>query len=89
MKTLTAMQARRSLGAWLNRAVRGEDIGIIDSGSGKVVALRPVEVYSDDYALIEYGLTGREMKRVVRNLNKLAKREKTIPWDGTVQGLRG
>jgi hypothetical protein len=29
-----------------------------------------VEVYSEDYPLIEYGLTEKALKRAVRNLNK-------------------
>jgi len=39
--------------------VRGDDIGFVIDG--KVIALRPVEVYSSDYALQEYGLSEREM----------------------------
>ena len=86
---MTATQARQRLGAILSRVLQGEDIGIVHSGSGKIIALRPVEVYSEDYALIEYGLTGKELKRAVHNINKQAKRGKTKRWDGTVQSLRG
>lgn len=89
MKTLTITKARQNLGEWVSRAVKGEDIGIIDSGSGKIIALRPVKVYSEDYAFTEYGLTEPEMKRAVRKLNKIAKHEKTTQWDGTAKGLRG
>src|SRR5882672_11056047 len=70
MKTMTATQARQRLGTILSRVLQGEDIGIVHSGSGKIVALRPVEVYSEDYALTEYGLTAREMKRAERNILK-------------------
>lgn len=85
---MTATQARQRLGAILSRVLDGEDIGIVHSGSGKIVALRPVEVYSEDYALIEYGLAENELKRAVCKINKQAKREKTTVWDGTAKGLR-
>ena len=86
---MTATQARQNLGTILGRVLQGEDIGIVHSGSGKIIALRPVEVYSEDYALIEYGLTANEMKRAARNIRKRAKHEKTTLWDGTVKSLRG
>ncbi len=89
MKTMTVTQACRNLGKILSRVIQGEDIGIIHSGSGKIIALRPVEVYSEDYALVEYGLTDKELKRAVRNIIKTAKQEKTRRWDGTAKGLRG
>ena len=89
MKTITATQARQSLGAILSRVLQGEDIGIVHSGSGKIIALRPVEVYSEDFALMEYGLTDNELNRAVRNIGKQANREKNKRWDGTPQGLRG
>ena len=85
---MTATQARQSLGAILHRALEGEDIGIIHSGTGRIVALRPVEVYSEDYALIEYDLSEKELKRAVRNINKKARHEKTTGWDGTAKSLR-
>jgi hypothetical protein len=59
MKTLTIKEGRGRLGYWLKQAMRGDDIGFVLDG--KVVALRPVEVYSSDYALQEYGLSEREM----------------------------
>jgi len=89
MKTMTATQARQRLGAILSRVLDGEDIGIVHSGSGKIIALRPAEVYSEDYALMEYGLTNKQLKRAVRNINKRAKNEKATRWDGTVRSLRG
>ena len=89
MKTMTATQARQSLGAVLARVLKGEDIGIIHSGSGRIIALRPVEVYSEDYALMEYGLSEKELNRAVRNITKRAKQEKTGRWDGSVESLRG
>jgi len=89
VETVTATQARQRLGAILSRVPQGEDIGIVHSGSGKIVALRPTEVYSEDYSLMEYGLSERELKRAVRNINKQAKHERATRWDGTVKGLRG
>ena len=86
---MTATQARQSLGTVLSRVLQGEDIGIVHSGSGKIIALRPVEVYSEDYALMEYGLTENELKRAVHHINKQARRKKTKRWDGTTQSLRG
>jgi len=88
MKTLTVTKARQNLGQWLSRAVKGEDIGIIDSGSGRIIALRPVEVYSEDYALTEYGLTKDEMKRFEDKALKKLKGEKFKRWDGTAKDLR-
>jgi antitoxin (DNA-binding transcriptional repressor) of toxin-antitoxin stability system len=61
MKTLTVTEARQKLGSWLTRALKGEDVGVL--WEGQVVALRPVKVYSEDYALIEYGLTADEVDR--------------------------
>jgi len=73
---MTATQARQRLGTILSRVLQGEDIGIVHSGSGKIIALRPVEVYSDDYALVEYGLTEQQMKRIERNLISQIKKER-------------
>src|SRR5258708_12686572 len=89
MRAMTATQARQSLGTILSRGLQGEDIGIVHSGSGKIIALRPVEVYSEAYALIEYGTTRRELKRAVRNINKAAAHEKTTRWDGTAKSPAG
>jgi len=76
MKTMTATQARQSLGTILSRVLQGEDIGIVHSGSGKIIALRPVEIYSEDYALMEYGLTAGEMKRVENKILSEIKKER-------------
>ena len=89
MQTVTASHARQNLSVILSRVLRGEDIGIVHSGSGRIVALRPVEVYSADYALIEYGLTSGGLKRAERNILRNLKREKARRWDGTARGLRG
>ena len=73
---MTATQARQKLGTILSRVLEGEDIGIIHSGSGKIIALRPVEVYSEDYALMEYGLTQEEMKRAEKRILSEVKKER-------------
>ena len=52
MTTLSPTRARANLTSLLKRAANGEDIGILHGD--KVIALRPVNVYSDDYALREY-----------------------------------
>ncbi len=52
----------------MKRALAGEDIGIVYSATGQIVALRPVEVYSDDYAFREYGFTEKQMERLEKNL---------------------
>src|SRR6478752_7105799 len=88
MKTMTATQARQKLGTVLSRVLNGEDIGIVHSGSGKIIALRPVEVYSEDYTLMEYGITPFEMKGIERKLLKKAKHEKAGVWNGTAESLR-
>lgn len=61
MKTLSVTEGRQNLGAWLRRALDGEDVGILVDG--RIVALRPVEVYSNDYALHEYGITESQAER--------------------------
>jgi len=66
MKTLTITEGRGRLGYWLKRAVQGEDVGFVFEG--KVVALRPVGVVSDDYALREYGLTPAEMEKAEKKI---------------------
>jgi antitoxin (DNA-binding transcriptional repressor) of toxin-antitoxin stability system len=71
MKTLTITEGRRRLGFWLKRAVAGEDVGFLFEG--KVVALRPVEVYSQDYALQEYGLTAAEISKAEKRISTALK----------------
>ena len=85
---MTATRARQNLGTILSRVLQGEDIGIVHSGTGKIIALRPVEVYSEDSALIEYGITEKELKGAITNINKAARHEKTTRWDGTAKSLR-
>ena len=84
MKTLTITEGRGRLGYWLRKAVQGEDIGFVIDG--KVVALRPVEILSADYALQEYGLTDREMasveKRIATDLKSSRVRGEVTPFTG-------
>ncbi len=61
MKTLSITEGRQNLGAWLKRALRGEDVGFLVDG--RVVALRPVTVHSEDYALHEYGVDAKRAER--------------------------
>ena len=84
MKTLTITEGRGRLGYWLKKAVQGEDIGFVIDG--KVVALRPVEIHSADYALQEYGLTDREMavaeKRIVADIKSARTRGEVTQFTG-------
>jgi hypothetical protein len=66
MKTLTVTEGRGRLGYWLKKATEGEDVGFVFEG--KIVALRPVEVSSNDYALQEYGLSPAEMARAGKRI---------------------
>ena len=68
MKTMTVTAARQNLGAWLKKALKGEDIGVMIDG--EIVAFRPVKVYSEDYAQIEYGVTGEELDQFAQRVNK-------------------
>ena len=67
MKTLTITEGRGRLGYWLKKATQGEDVGFVFEG--QIVALRPVGVISDDYALREYGLTSAEMERAEKKIS--------------------
>jgi hypothetical protein len=66
MKTLTITEGRGRLGYWLKKAAGGDDVGFVFGG--KIIALRPVEVSSNDYALQEYGLTPAEMVRAEKRI---------------------
>ena len=85
MKTLTATEARQNLGTWLSRALKGEDIGIVCEG--KIIALRPVNIYSEDYALIEYGLSADELRRAEKNIVRKLRHEKAQIWTGSAKEL--
>jgi hypothetical protein len=68
MKTLTVTAARQNLGAWLKKTLQGEDIGVMIDGS--IVAFRPVNVYAEDYAALEYGVTPKALDEFVQKTNK-------------------
>jgi hypothetical protein len=90
MKTLTITEGRGRLGYWLKKATQGEDIGFMFEG--KIVALRPVEVVSTDYALQEYGLTPKEMEaaetRIHAELKTARARGELTPFTGDNDDLR-
>jgi len=75
MKTMTVTHARKKLGALLTRVLKGEDIGIVHSGTGNIVVLRPASIYSDDYALMEYGLTQKELDKSFKKVSAEIERE--------------
>jgi antitoxin (DNA-binding transcriptional repressor) of toxin-antitoxin stability system len=84
MKTLSPTKARSNLSALLKRAANGEDIGILHGDY--VIALRPVTVHSDDYALQEYGVTGNQLDRFVKRMNlRIAQNRKK----GTIKKYSG
>ena len=66
MKTLSVTEGRQNLGAWLKRALRGDDVGFVVDG--RVVALRPVAVHSEDYVLQEYGVTEQQAERAYKTV---------------------
>ncbi len=84
MTTLSPTQARTNLSSLLKRAAKGEDIGILHGD--QVIALRPVTVHSDDYALREYGVTEEELDRFVKRMNKRIARERKA---GTIKRYSG
>jgi antitoxin (DNA-binding transcriptional repressor) of toxin-antitoxin stability system len=75
MTTMTATQARLNLSSVLRRALKGDDIGIVVGG--QVVALRPVEILSRDYAEREYGLSRPQMNTVARKLHAKAQKARS------------
>jgi hypothetical protein len=85
MKTLTITEGRGRLGYWLKKAAQGDDIGFMIDG--KVIALRPVEVYSSDYALQEYGLSEHEMeaaeKKIANNIKCARARGEATRFTGS------
>jgi antitoxin (DNA-binding transcriptional repressor) of toxin-antitoxin stability system len=84
MKTLSITQGRQNLGSWLKRALRGEDVGILVDG--RVVALRPVTVQSEDYALREYGVSEKQAERAFKavraDVKAARKSGQTTPFTG-------
>jgi antitoxin (DNA-binding transcriptional repressor) of toxin-antitoxin stability system len=84
MTTLSPTQARTNLSALLKRAAKGEDIGILHGD--QVIALRPVTVHSDDYALREYGVTEKDLDRFVKRMDAQIARERKA---GTIKRYTG
>jgi antitoxin (DNA-binding transcriptional repressor) of toxin-antitoxin stability system len=84
MTTLSPTQARVNLSSLLKRAAKGEDIGILHGDT--VIALRPVAVHADDYALREYGVTEQELDRFVKNADRQINRERKA---GTIKRYSG
>jgi antitoxin (DNA-binding transcriptional repressor) of toxin-antitoxin stability system len=83
MKTLTITSARQNLGAWLARAARGEEIGII-SGA-QVIALRPVAIAAADYAEQEYRLTQAELAKAAEKIHEEIDAAETIEFTGDLR----
>jgi antitoxin (DNA-binding transcriptional repressor) of toxin-antitoxin stability system len=74
MTTLSPTRARANLTSLLKRAANGEDVGILHGD--KVIALRPVTVHSEDYALQEYGVTEKQLHRFVKQMNRQIARDR-------------
>jgi antitoxin (DNA-binding transcriptional repressor) of toxin-antitoxin stability system len=70
MKTLSITEARANLSAVLERAKKGEEIGII-SGN-RIVQLKPIEVvpWEESYLHQEYGVTPAEWARFRKRMDK-------------------
>lgn len=83
MKPLTITSARQNLGAWLARAARGEEIGII-SGA-QVIALRPVAIAAADYAEQEYRLTKAELAKAAEKIHEEIDAAETIEFTGDLR----
>ena len=83
MKTLTITNARQNLGAWLARAAKGEEIGII-SGA-QVIALRPVNIHAADYAEQEYRLTKAELARAAKKIHEEIDAAETFEFTGDIR----
>jgi len=58
----------------LKRAAKGEDIGTLHGD--QVIALRPVTVHSDDYALREYDVTEKDLDTFVRRTKQRIARDR-------------
>ena len=89
MTTLSPTKARSNLTVWLKKAAAGEDIGILFGD--KVIALRPVEVESTDYAWTEYGVTKEEMKHFTERMDAKIKKDRKAGkykvYNGDIEAL--
>ena len=72
MITLSVTNARKNLGSWVQKAVDGNEVAILLGNH--VVALRPVEVVSKEYAEREYHLAPSEVDVISNNLHEKAKK---------------
>ena len=68
MKVITLTEAKQNLEAWLRKALKGEDIGVMIDGT--IVALRPVKNGPYDYAQHEYGVSKKELDRFAQRMNQ-------------------
>lgn len=78
MQTLTITTARQNLGGWLEKAVRGEEIGVIVGN--KIVAFRPVPVTAADYMESEYGFTTAEATASAARIAKAVASEEVVAY---------
>ena len=82
MKTLSATQARGNITRWLDQAIAGQSIGI--THKGRIIKLQPVPI-TEDWAVVEYGLTGEELDRAAANLLKTGEEflasGKAVSWE--------
>lgn len=89
MTTLSPTQARSNLTAWLKKAAQGEDVGILFGN--RVIALRPVEVASTDYAEREYGVSRDDLSRALTKLHakgqKNRKAGKSRRFTGSIEAV--
>ena len=69
---MTLTKARANLSALLQQALNGKEIGIVCNG--RIVALRPVEVPTTDYARVEYGIAEDEVSTIAAALHAKAKK---------------
>ena len=83
MKTLTITNARQNLGAWLARAAKGEEIGVICGA--QVIALRPVNIHAADYAEQEYRLTKIELARAAKKIHEEIDAAETVAFTGDIR----
>ena len=86
MKNVTVTEARANLSAVLERAKKGEDIGIV-SGN-QVIQLKPVEVvpWEESYLCPEYRVTPEEWKRFKK---RQAKKYQEAGRAGTLKYFSG
>lgn len=84
MKTLSVTEGRQHLGRWLKRAIAGDDVAFVVDG--RVVALRPVEIYSSDYALHEYGVTTKQVELAHKSVRADVRKSRAL---GTTRRFAG